>query len=143
MASKKTCFKCQKTKPITDFYKHFAMGDGHLNKCKECTKADTRMNRSANADYYRAYDRDRASLPHRKEKAKMIAERWQKEHPERRAAHMKVLYAIRSGKMTPLPCWICGEKAEAHHPDYSQPLDVVWLCPVHHKQAHVQAREVA
>lgn len=38
----KRCFKCYKILPIEDFYKHKRMGDGHLNKCKYCTKNDVR-----------------------------------------------------------------------------------------------------
>lgn len=40
------------------------------------------------------------------------------------------------GLLKKQPCWVCGEKAIAHHPDYDRPLDVVWLCQPHHKQTH-------
>lgn len=36
----KVCFKCNIDKPIDQYYKHNQMGDGHLNKCKDCTKKD-------------------------------------------------------------------------------------------------------
>jgi hypothetical protein len=42
----KKCFKCLQTKPLSDYYVHKQMGDGHLNKCKDCTKADVKNHES-------------------------------------------------------------------------------------------------
>ena len=41
------------------------------------------------------------------------------------------------GIITRQPCKTCGiENGFAHHPDYSQPLKVVWLCQAHHSEIH-------
>lgn len=132
----KTCFKCLQSLPLEAFYKHPAMGDGHLGKCKSCTKADASANRLNKIDEYRAYDRMRASQPHRKALAKRVQSEWKSKYPNRRAAQVQVGNALRRGALKKQPCWVCGDGAEAHHPDYSRPLDVVWLCPPHHKQTH-------
>jgi len=39
----KRCFKCGNEKALTEFYAHRGMKDGHLNKCKDCTKNDIRL----------------------------------------------------------------------------------------------------
>lgn len=41
---------------------------------------------------------------------------------------------IKRGQVAKGPCAICGtrERIEAHHEDYSKPLEVVWLCRGHH-----------
>lgn len=134
----KTCFKCHQSKPLTEFYRHSEMADGHLNKCKECTKQDVYIHRHVtHREKVIAYDRARYQNPERKAKSAEIVKRYEKAFPERKLAHYSVSNAVRDGRLKRLPCFICGaEKTEAHHPDYSRPLDVVWLCTQHHKDTH-------
>lgn len=63
-------------------------------------------------------------------------------HPEKRAAHKAVERAMERGEMIPSPCEQCGdEKSQAHHHDYSKPLDVTWLCYSCHMAHHRPAVE--
>ncbi len=63
--------------------------------------------------------------------------RYRAKNPEKHAAHLMMRNAIRSGKLIPESCKMCGcQKVEGHHTDYSKPLSVVWLCKEHHLEAH-------
>ena len=42
----KNCRKCGVLKPITDYYKHKAMFDGHINICKDCKKKYEKDNKN-------------------------------------------------------------------------------------------------
>jgi len=155
--AEKRCFKRGETKGFDSFYKHSRMSDGRLNKCIDCTKEDVKKHRQENLEKVREYDRLRGSMPHRvaarKEYSKTAAyaeshrastKRWMEKHPERKKASTSVNNAIRRGKLKKFPCLVCGnETSEAHHPDYSRPLDVVWLCTSHHQQVHTDVANYA
>ena len=48
------------------------------------------------------------------------------------------LYArVQKAHPDPEPCAICGSAGKhRHHPDYSKPLDIVWLCAGCHQRLH-------
>lgn len=152
MGATQICRECQQTLPWGAFYKHPRMVSGRDTICKECVKERVRENRSAKADYYRAYDRKRyREQPQRKaaaqrsanspagiESRKRSLERRRTETPEKYRANNAVNNALRDGKIEREPCFFCGatEKLHAHHEDYSHPLDVVWLCASCHGKLH-------
>lgn len=128
----KACFKCGEIKPLSDFYKHPKMADGHVNKCKECNKHDVRTNRKDKVDYYREYDLERGSR-----RTLEDTQKYRTDNPKKYKAHSAVGTAIKSGKLVKACCEVCGrEDTHAHHCDYDKPLDVMWLCPVHHVEWH-------
>jgi DNA-directed RNA polymerase subunit N (RpoN/RPB10) len=152
----KKCFCCGFVLGAEHFYQHKKMKDGRLNKCKECVKANVRKNRADKIQHYRQYDKLRASVPHRAaarevyqatprgvESVKRAKLAWAERNPEKRRAHNILSKAVAKGVVLPHPCFVCGrEDSEAHHPDYSAPLAVTWLCSAHHAQVHKEAREI-
>lgn len=129
----KVCFKCKNVLPINFFYRHYEMADGHLNKCKECTKNDVIINRKKNIEKYRKYDRNRGA---RHGINYLI--NYRLKYKNKYKAVLAVNNAIKIGKLLKQPCEICGDKyTHAHHDDYSNYLGVRWLCPVHHSEWHI------
>lgn len=132
----KTCFKCGVEQPLDEFYRHPEMADGHLNKCKACTKHDAHKHRRDPRfrEKVLAYDRARGN---RQTQAQSNAYRQQR--PLVARAHDAVSRALRSGKLErPENCSHCSVKCKphGHHEDYTKPLDVVWLCVECHRNLH-------
>lgn len=146
----KKCFKCGLEKPIDDFYKHPKMADGHLGKCKECNKKDVKDNylkNIQNPEYVIKERKRTRDKFHRLYKGKTNNDpdrnkRYFIKYPEKKIAKQKTQNAIVAGKLIKQPCEICGNtESQAHHDDYSKPLDVRWLCIKHHNEWHIKQRE--
>ena len=140
------CKRCE-TEKGDEFYK----GD---KVCKDCRKAKIREDRAANPEKYRErekryYHRD----PRKKEaiaryhqtekgreKARQGKKRYSKKNPDKRAAHVILGNAVRDGRVIkPESCERCGTESariHGHHHDYAKPLEVEWLCPQCHTEAH-------
>jgi hypothetical protein len=59
---------------------------------------------------------------------------------EHHKARWQVSRAIKSGRLIRQPCEVCGDiRVDAHHDDYSKPLNVRWLCRTHHIEHHAKA----
>jgi len=80
----------------------------------ERMRATARRSRERNIERVRAYDRGRGF----------------------RGDPFKTKVRNAARVLVPEPCEVCGDKAERHHPDYTQPLLVKWLCRRHHAEVH-------
>lgn len=141
------CKKCQSLKSSSEFY------SSNRTSCKECVKAQVRSNREGNISYYRSYDRMRYREDDKRKEgvrkgsnspASIAAKERYKERtrelsPEKNKARNAVANGLRDGKLKRgETCFFCSEteKLQAHHSDYSRPLDVYWLCPRCHGKLH-------
>jgi hypothetical protein len=112
----KKCFKCGKEKPIDEFYRHKAMADGHLGKCKDCTRKDTAERVSRLMD-------DPAWALSEKKRHQAKAKHMREVYPEKTKAHSS-----------------CKKKNgyNAHHWSYRKEhrKDVIYLTRKDHAKIH-------
>lgn len=85
--------------------------------------------KKARAEYYRSWyllnGRNRTA------RDKELGKLWALQNPKAVGCRQKVFLALKAGTLVkPSRCSNCGEKRAilAHHEDYDQPLQVIWLC---------------
>ena len=112
----KKCTHCGITKTAGEFGLRRDGRNGRKAYCRECQAARRRAHRMVQYN------------PGTKE--------------ERAKSGSAVFKAIREGLLTRGPCAECGTTARVHghHPDYSRPTEVVWLCSKHHAEEHARLR---
>jgi hypothetical protein len=60
-----------------------------------------------------------------------------KKHPDKQRARRVLQNAIKRGHLKKRPCETCGDvNSQAHHKDYSEALNIEWLCAGCHADVH-------
>ena len=135
----KLCPRCNNLVPLSGFGVCSRLPSGLQCWCRACRKSDAaasrpkirvkqlasqRAKRARNPELYRSY----------------FGKYDSNKFPERKKCRKLTHSAIRNGTLKKLPCEVCGvKKSEAHHADYSKPLEVKWLCRQHHAELHRKA----
>ena len=126
----KCCPRCKEVKAQSCFHRCRQAKDGFQLYCKRCNIDNatswTKARRKKNIDKARRSDRE-------------IKARHRKRYKDRARAREVVTLALKHNRLIPGPCAKKGckaDKTEAHHSDYSKPLDIIWFCRPHHLEVH-------
>lgn len=128
----KECFKCNTIKPLSEYYKHKRMGDGHLGKCKECTVNDSKLRTDINISTPEGLEKERERHRNKYHRLgyKELQKEWDKNKPWKNSTTYK---GLRSNKYNNLP-----REFELHHWNYNDEYleDVFILNIKDHKKLH-------
>ena len=131
----KTCWCCKTEKPLDSFTRDRSRSSGINPRCKNCDRLYRRDKRERNPVTYKEIDR--RYYEKNREKKLLYQKEWRLSNVDKHKAHSAVKKAMKDEKLQRLPCSICGSlNSEAHHKDYSKPLEVTWLCRTHHMREH-------
>jgi len=151
----RVCRNCYVDKPLSGYSLLSRDPEGRQTTCKTCALDYQRFRRAKFPEKTRRIALISGLRNHEKRKRTQLAYRQSErgrqaainstrqrraKHPEKVNASNAVARAVRRGLLKKQPCEVCGTeiRVEAHHPDYTKPLEVKWLCRVHHREEHLR-----
>ena len=143
----KKCSKCGLELPLSEFNKNKNAKDGLQDVCRKCFSEYNKRRYSSDPERFKANVK-----AYRKANPEKVLETRLKtcqKRPNMKNAHKAVDAALKCGALVrPDHCQGCGcssddRRIEAHHNNYSIPLDVIWLCPPCHKQMDMRRAQVS
>ncbi len=112
------CPICKKDKPKCDYHKNKRNPRGIHSYCKECRSLLRRGTKREKGNPLRS-------------------QKWRDKNKHKARVEAKARWAFKKGLIEKRPCKVCGGLiSEMHHPDYSKPHEVIWLCDYHHSMIH-------
>lgn len=139
------CSKCKQDLPETSFNWADKKAGKRQTVCRECFSDYNRKRYQENKDSIRRkIDAYRAENP-----MKVLASRIRTcaKNPTHYNAYKVVEQAMATGTLEkPSRCSICGcssdeHRIEAHHENYSKPLDIIWCCTPCHRVLDMKQRK--
>lgn len=139
---KKCCKKKQhENKEYYMLYQRKLRGIDGINK-KVGRFERTGLKGITGSEYFKEYYRIKRLNPDFKKRETERARILRQKYPQKYKARLETIEAIRIGKLKRGNCEVCGKpNAQAHHSDYSKPLEVKWLCIKHHFELHKELRK--
>lgn len=132
------CVRCKVDKPTEDFY------DYDRYKCRECRKNLDRERYPGRKKYLREYYvkwyAETENKNRHYQKSKNSAIEWRLNNKDK-VRVVGILNRALKNRLIIKPdhCLSCGKRGEieAHHPDYTKPLEVLWTCRSCHRLIHL------
>lgn len=144
MEQTKICSECGQEKPLSEFNKNRGSKDGLQDRCRSC------FSRYNKARYASDPERHKRNVrTYRENNPRKVFESRLKtceKNPSKARAYKVVEAALACGEISnPGVCYGCGcssdeHRIEAHHHDYSKPLEIIWLCTPCHRRMDAQRR---